>query len=126
MISPACDCRKGDAEIILKANASQQRGGNFFYCFLRAILLFSPLRERCRLSSTFAGFGNDRDGRPTGNMEVEKFVTERLLGRCRFAYVNPVRVQIAFDSRMRGVIAPQRSEERRVGKECRSRWSPYH
>src|SRR2546430_17676598 len=21
---------------------------------------------------------------------------------------------------------PQRSEERRVGKECRSRWSPYH
>src|SRR2546430_140184 len=25
-----------------------------------------------------------------------------------------------------GVIAPGRSEERRVGKECRSRWSPYH
>ena len=31
-----------------------------------------------------------------------------------------------------GVIAfsstadPERSEERRVGKECRSRWSPYH
>ena len=24
------------------------------------------------------------------------------------------------------VIAGQRSEERRVGKECRSRWSPYH
>ena len=23
-------------------------------------------------------------------------------------------------------IIPQRSEERRVGKECRSRWSPYH
>src|SRR3712207_8368583 len=23
-------------------------------------------------------------------------------------------------------IRPQRSEERRVGKECRSRWSPYH
>ena len=22
--------------------------------------------------------------------------------------------------------AAQRSEERRVGKECRSRWSPYH
>src|SRR5215475_797001 len=25
-----------------------------------------------------------------------------------------------------GSIGPQRSEERRVGKECRSRWSPYH
>src|SRR3712207_8226845 len=24
------------------------------------------------------------------------------------------------------VLAPPRSEERRVGKECRSRWSPYH
>ena len=23
-------------------------------------------------------------------------------------------------------LVPQRSEERRVGKECRSRWSPYH
>ena len=25
-----------------------------------------------------------------------------------------------------GCFAPVRSEERRVGKECRSRWSPYH
>ena len=25
-----------------------------------------------------------------------------------------------------GEKGPQRSEERRVGKECRSRWSPYH
>ena len=23
-------------------------------------------------------------------------------------------------------LVPDRSEERRVGKECRSRWSPYH
>ena len=23
-------------------------------------------------------------------------------------------------------LFPDRSEERRVGKECRSRWSPYH
>ena len=25
-----------------------------------------------------------------------------------------------------GALAQFRSEERRVGKECRSRWSPYH
>ena len=25
-----------------------------------------------------------------------------------------------------GLQVMQRSEERRVGKECRSRWSPYH
>ena len=28
--------------------------------------------------------------------------------------------------RNRGTTYQQRSEERRVGKECRSRWSPYH
>src|SRR5256885_5360063 len=27
---------------------------------------------------------------------------------------------------LRGVPGSKRSEERRVGKECRSRWSPYH
>src|SRR2546422_5483438 len=28
--------------------------------------------------------------------------------------------------RGKGTQTPSRSEERRVGKECRSRWSPYH
>src|SRR5260221_9008590 len=28
--------------------------------------------------------------------------------------------------RIEGYVAQVRSEERRVGKECRSRWSPYH
>src|ERR1039458_10225172 len=31
----------------------------------------------------------------------------------------------AIDIRVPGVSTPARSEERRVGKECRSRWSPY-
>ena len=31
----------------------------------------------------------------------------------------------ALDARA-AAIAEYRSEERRVGKECRSRWSPYH
>src|SRR2546427_8787768 len=30
------------------------------------------------------------------------------------------------DQAPRGFEIAQRSEERRVGKECRSRWSPYH
>ena len=32
---------------------------------------------------------------------------------------------VAEDVPLEG-LAEQRSEERRVGKECRSRWSPYH
>src|ERR1035441_8373764 len=34
-----------------------------------------------------------------------------------------LRVGLVHD---RGIITSARSEERRVGKECRSRWSPYH
>ena len=34
--------------------------------------------------------------------------------------------EISFASRFPGAIKLTRSEERRVGKECRSRWSPYH
>ena len=30
------------------------------------------------------------------------------------------------DRKRLSTIASRRSEERRVGKECRSRWSPYH
>src|SRR5438552_18236443 len=30
------------------------------------------------------------------------------------------------DAELRRVAGDDRSEERRVGKECRSRWSPYH
>ena len=31
-----------------------------------------------------------------------------------------------FFNMITGLYRPSRSEERRVGKECRSRWSPYH
>ena len=34
--------------------------------------------------------------------------------------------QAYFDLTKYGIILSMRSEERRVGKECRSRWSPYH
>ena len=37
-----------------------------------------------------------------------------------FAKKHDIHCVILFGSRAR------RSEERRVGKECRSRWSPYH
>ena len=34
--------------------------------------------------------------------------------------------RVFTNSATEGVIDQERSEERRVGKECRSRWSPYH
>ena len=33
-------------------------------------------------------------------------------------------VEVVYDSNL--TLERLRSEERRVGKECRSRWSPYH
>ena len=36
------------------------------------------------------------------------------------------RMLLAKGWQQAGVDGHRRSEERRVGKECRSRWSPYH
>jgi len=38
----------------------------------------------------------------------------------------PTKYRSAFDTLELPSLSQQRSEERRVGKECRSRWSPYH
>ena len=50
------------------------------------------------------------------NMSVSKVMVQDDTGRCLITWFN--------QDYMRNVI--HRSEERRVGKECRSRWSPYH
>src|SRR3712207_7292530 len=40
--------------------------------------------------------------------------------------VDQPRYDLLADEWRYGLSGPARSEERRVGKECRSRWSPYH
>ena len=45
--------------------------------------------------------------------------------------INPIkdnkpRIFYSKDGTEKGIVLNGRSEERRVGKECRSRWSPYH
>ena len=39
---------------------------------------------------------------------------------------NALFLKSSFDGHVFENLALARSEERRVGKECRSRWSPYH
>src|SRR3712207_3635466 len=48
-------------------------------------------------------------------------VMERLIG-----IHDPDLVVVACNTASTVVLPHLRSEERRVGKECRSRWSPYH
>ena len=38
----------------------------------------------------------------------------------------PDRISMPEDKKEKKELKKKRSEERRVGKECRSRWSPYH
>src|SRR3982751_549855 len=63
-----------------------------------------------------AAYGGGEDG------------AEDFSGRCSAILANGKRCPNAAlpGSRFCGVAAHQRSEERRVGKECRSRWSSYH
>ena len=55
----------------------------------------------------------------SGGHKISSVVCGLLLGSCvKFFLVAFLKVPFA--------MMPLRSEERRVGKECRSRWSPYH
>ena len=58
-------------------------------------------------------FGCGEDDNKTGGNELTPQENKAKLEQCAMEVL--------------GKINPQdRSEERRVGKECRSRWSPYH
>ena len=46
--------------------------------------------------------------------------------RCQYDVAFPVMRELGLTAFWFPYTGPLRSEERRVGKECRSRWSPYH
>ena len=49
----------------------------------------------------------------------------KLFGSEQFYAVKDVSFSLSRKETL-AIIGKNRSEERRVGKECRSRWSPYH
>src|SRR5215472_11922162 len=62
-----------------------------------------------------------RDAEVTGVQTCALPISALFAGKFREAAARA----LLLPKRRAGVRAP-RSEERRVGKECRSRWSPYH
>ena len=48
------------------------------------------------------------------------------VGRLFVELAAAIAAAVAFSAFLALTLSPMRSEERRVGKECRSRWSPYH
>ena len=51
---------------------------------------------------------------------------DAILSTSTDPYINSLTVEKIADNQGVWPCATTRSEERRVGKECRSRWSPYH
>ena len=64
---------------------------------------------------------------PMGEVQKPGKPESELSGTSRKPLSEAVNLRsVFFPAYSRRTILPTRSEERRVGKECRSRWSPYH
>ena len=68
--------------------------------------------------STTAKF--DADAKDAIEKGVENYNSRSLIAK------NPKKISKHSFSEDESTLNLTRSEERRVGKECRSRWSPYH
>ena len=96
------------------------------------IVLYNPLQAkvtRVRTCKKFLDAVNFSGGNPTAD-PTAKFEDE-IWYIDRVANENPELVEFELTSKLdlTNLALPRRqvrSEERRVGKECRSRWSPYH
>ena len=49
-----------------------------------------------------------------------------VVNAARVSFGKRIKEMSEGDTKLIKYLAQHRSEERRVGKECRSRWSPYH
>src|SRR5690242_21195447 len=87
----------------------------FFYFFFFFFFFFSSRRRHTRLTCDWSSDVCSSDLPSTWNGPRQWPVCSGC-ERCR----------CARHSAPSGPIYGDRSEERRVGKECRSRWSPYH
>src|SRR2546426_5712782 len=63
---------------------------------------------------------------PLGDLDRGDVGGVELLGELRVGDLDRLLAATRSELHQRDRAHDQRSEERRVGKECRSRWSPYH
>src|SRR2546421_11397201 len=77
-------------------------------------------RRKKRVAKRDGDRGRNRgNGRNVGQIPCGSHLRQRVEFGKRFRAVGQAGVLV-------NVFVRSRSEERRVGKECRSRWSPYH
>ena len=98
----------------------------FFFFFFVFFFFFSSRRRHTRCLSDWSSDVCSSDlVIPAVNFEFrpinKEVVTKKWLQQLHYDYM---KLSIIFFCRK--MMCLRRSEERRVGKECRSRWSPYH
>src|SRR5260370_17207178 len=97
------------------------RGGIFFFERRRRDTRFKCdwSSDVCSSDLSFVRTEDTHAGSALPLTTIDKIVSELALDRVDFIKMD---IEGAEPNALRGA----RSEERRVGKECRSRWSPYH
>src|SRR5260370_11195246 len=82
--------------------------------------------QTCALPICCRDAVSEKGSAPTGGVEPGRSGTSDRRGRVSLSS-HPADDALCHGRTPRGSGEPEdRSEERRVGKECRSRWSPYH
>ena len=115
-----CKCRSA----MLRAGDKQLRAAPWPHQPRRATSLSDQPHH-----NTFP-LGESREGARHGAALRSRLAYATLLGTLDLVVTRPSRVGPRRGKVWRSIRTsrgtPERSEERRVGKECRSRWSPYH
>src|SRR5690348_17590894 len=98
---------------------------------MKKSLYYSLKNNSCLRMLLFVFFffsSRRRHTRWTGDWSSDVCSSDLVLARVERADEEQVRTlhAPAMADALRGARLRRRSEERRVGKECRSRWSPYH
>src|SRR2546426_6111205 len=95
-------------------------------CFSILFFFFSSRRRHTRLQGDWSSDVCSSD-------LITEWGIHDITGKYAFKWTPKGRERVAWlqskdpqQERVERVISELRSEERRVGKECRSRWSPYH
>ena len=134
------ECRDGDVVLMQSLQALMQQAEIDMTLWFRAL---ADIDMQAPTLATFDGVFYDEAKRDEAAPALDDWLTRYaaqladdplspLQRRERMRKVNPRYVlrnylaQQAIDRAEQGDANAERSEERRVGKECRSRWSPYH
>ena len=85
--------------------------------------LFKKIRDTKGIFQAKMGSIKDRNGTGKFGLGIRNEAGQRLIEFCQ---ENALIIANTLFQQHKRRLYTWRSEERRVGKECRSRWSPYH